>query len=100
MPGIDERVIEHSLNIDPMKKPIQQKRQVFTPEQNKAVMEEVEKLLTAGFIQVVYYLEWLEKTEKWTGYWFSGQTGDIIINIIFKILNYINKNIISLLLII
>ena len=50
MPGIDRRVIEHSLNIYATKKPIQQKRRVFAPEQNKAITEEVEKLLTAGFI--------------------------------------------------
>ena len=59
MPGIDRQVIEHSLNVDPMKKPVQQKRLVFTLKRNKVVMEEVEKLLTAGFIREVYYPEWL-----------------------------------------
>ena len=59
MPGIDRRVIEHSLNIYATKKPIQQKRRVFASEQNKAIMEEVEKLLTAGFIREVYYPKWL-----------------------------------------
>ena len=59
MPGIDEQVIEHSLNVDPTKKPIQHKRQVFAAEWNKAVMEKVEKLLVARFIREVYYLEWL-----------------------------------------
>ena len=52
-------MIEHSLNVDLMKKPVQQKRQVFAQERNKVVMEEVEKLLTIGFIQEVYYPEWL-----------------------------------------
>ena len=50
MLGIDEQVIEHSLNVNPTKKPIQQKRRVFTPEINKPVMEGVEKFLAAGFI--------------------------------------------------
>ena len=50
MPGIDGQVIEHSLNVNPKKKPAKQKRQVFTLEQNKAIMEEVEKLLAARFI--------------------------------------------------
>ena len=59
MSGIDKRVIVHSLNVNPKKKPIQQKRRVFTPERNKAVMEEVEKLLAARFIREVYYPEWL-----------------------------------------
>ena len=55
-----------------MKKPIQQKKQVFALEQNKAVMEEVKKLLTVGFIWEVYYPEWLANVvvvkkynEKW-----------------------------------
>jgi len=38
MLGIEKQVIEHSLNVDPMKKPVQQKRRVFAPEENKAVM--------------------------------------------------------------
>ena len=59
MSGIDEQVIEHSLNVNPTKKPIQQKRRVFAPEQNKAVMEGVEKFLAAGFIWEVYYPKWL-----------------------------------------
>nr|XP_023900738.1 uncharacterized protein LOC112012591 [Quercus suber] len=72
MPRVDEQVIEHSLNVDPTKKPVQQKRRVFAPERNKAVMEEVKKLLVAGFIREVYYPEWLanvvmvkKSNEKW-----------------------------------
>lgn len=55
MPDIDDRVIEHQLNVDPMKKPIQQKFRVFASERNMAIMEEVEKLLTVGFIREVFY---------------------------------------------
>ena len=72
MPGIDRRVIEHSLNIYATKKPIQQKRRVFASEQNKAIMEEVEKLLTAGFIREVYYPKWLVNVvmvKKSSGKW-------------------------------
>ena len=72
MPGIDRRVIEHSLNIYATKKPIQQKRRVSAPEQNKAIMEEVEKLLTAGFIREVYYPKWLVNVvmvKKSSGKW-------------------------------
>ena len=32
---------------------------VFAPEQNKTIMDEVDKLLVAYFIREVYYLEWL-----------------------------------------
>ena len=52
-------MIKHSLNVDLTKKFVQQKRQVFTLERNKAIMEEVKKLLTAGFIREVYYPKWL-----------------------------------------
>ena len=59
MPGISPRVIEHKLNVNPKKKPIQQKRRAFTPERNQTITNEVNKLLTAGFIREVYYPEWL-----------------------------------------
>ena len=72
MPGIDNKVIKHMLNVDPNRKPIEQKRQVFAPKRNKAVVEEVEKLLNVGFIREVYYPEWLanvvmvkKSNEKW-----------------------------------
>ena len=59
MPSISPRVIEHKLNVNPKKKPIQQKRRAFTPERNQTITDEVNKLLTAGFIREVYYPEWL-----------------------------------------
>ena len=43
MPGILASIIQHRLNIDPEKKLVQQRR-------NKAVMDEVNKLLVANFI--------------------------------------------------
>ena len=58
MPSINGNVIERYLNVDPTKKPIQQKCRFLALEQNIAVMEEVEKLLTMGFMQEVYYHEW------------------------------------------
>ena len=59
MSGIPTDIIQHHLNVDPEKKPIQQRGRVFTPERNKAVMDEVNKLLAANFIREVYYPEWL-----------------------------------------
>ena len=72
MPGIDRRVIEQSLNVDPTKKPVQQKRWVFAPERNKVIMEEVEELLTVGFIREVYYPKWFANivmVKKSNGKW-------------------------------
>ncbi|XP_023889848.1 uncharacterized protein LOC112001909 [Quercus suber] len=72
MPGIENEVIEHKLNVDPAKKPVQQRRRTFALEQNKAIMEEVDKLLTAGFIREIYYPEWLANVvmvKKSNGKW-------------------------------
>ena len=55
VPGIDPSVIVHRLNVNPASSPIRQKKQVFAQERDKAVAEEVRKLLEAGFIREVYY---------------------------------------------
>ena len=59
MPGIDTSVIVHRLNMSPSSSPIRQKKQVFAQERDKAIAEEVQKLLEADFIREVYYLDWL-----------------------------------------
>uniref|UniRef100_A0A2N9ELT3 RNase H type-1 domain-containing protein n=1 Tax=Fagus sylvatica TaxID=28930 RepID=A0A2N9ELT3_FAGSY len=72
MPGISNEVIVHKLNVNPSIYPVKQKRRVFAIERNAAVMEEVDKLLTTGFIREVYYLEWLANVvmvKKSTGKW-------------------------------
>ena len=55
MPAISMKVIQHKLNVDPEKKPVHQRRQVFAPKRNQVITDEVNKLLTAGFIREVYY---------------------------------------------
>ena len=72
MPGIPASIIQHHLNVDPEKKPVQQRRRIFTPKRNKAVMDEVNKLLTANFIREVHYPEWLANVvmvKKTNGKW-------------------------------
>ena len=59
MGGIDPTVITHRLNVNPSFKPIKQKRRSFAPERQKAINEEVGKLLQAGAIREVEYPEWL-----------------------------------------
>ena len=59
MPGIDPLVIVHRLNVDPDSPSVRQKKRVFAQERDKAVAEEVRKLLEAGFIREVYYPNWL-----------------------------------------
>ena len=50
MPEIDPSVIAHRLNVNPTSSPIRQKKRVFTQERDKAIAEEVRKLLEAYFI--------------------------------------------------
>ena len=59
MGGIDPAVITHRLNVSPSFKPVKQKRKSFSPERQKAINEEVGKLLQANAIREVEYPEWL-----------------------------------------
>ncbi|XP_048615611.1 uncharacterized protein LOC125588347 [Brassica napus] len=72
MKGIDPAVTSHELHIDPTFKPIRQKRRKLGPERSKAINEEVDRLLDAGFITEVRYPKWLanpvvvkKKNGKW-----------------------------------
>ena len=59
MPGIDSSIIVHRLNVNLASLPIQQKKRLFAQKRDKAIAEEVRKLLEAGFIREVYYPDWL-----------------------------------------
>ena len=72
MPGINPSVIVHRLNVNPTSSPIRQKKRVFAQERDKAIAEEVRKLLEAGFIREVYYPDWLANVvmvKKSNGKW-------------------------------
>ena len=75
MGGIDPAIITHMLNISPSFKPVKQKRRSFAPEREKAINEEVSKLLQAGTIREVEYPGWLanvvlvkKANDKWRLY--------------------------------
>ena len=71
MGGIDPAIITHKLNVSPSFKPVKQKRS-FALERQKAINEEVDKLLQAGAIREVEYPEWLPKVvlvKKANGKW-------------------------------
>jgi len=55
IPGIDLRLITHKLSVDSLAKPGRQKRRTFVVIKNQAIVEEVNKLLKAGFIHEVIY---------------------------------------------
>ena len=72
MGGIDLAVITHKLNVNPSFKPVKQKRRSFTLERQKAINEEVAKLLKADAIREVKYPEWLANVvlvKKANGKW-------------------------------
>ena len=72
MGGIDPTVITHRLNTNPSFKPVKQKRRSFALERQKAINEEVSKLLQAGAIREVEYPEWLANVvlvKKANGKW-------------------------------
>jgi hypothetical protein len=72
MPGIDPSVIVHKLNVELNRRPVKQRRRTFAAKRNQAIVEEVEKLLKAGFIREVDYPEWLSNVvlvKKSNGKW-------------------------------
>ena len=72
MGRIDHAIITHKLNTNPSFKSVKQKRRSFAPERQKAINEEVSKLLQAGAIREVEYPEWLANVvliKKANGKW-------------------------------
>ena len=72
MGGINPTIITHRLNVSPSFKPIKQKRRSFAPERQKAINEEVDKLIQTRAIREVEYPEWLANVvlvKKANGKW-------------------------------
>jgi hypothetical protein len=59
MPDVPWHLIEHSLNVSKITKPIKQKLRRFTHDKKEAIRVEVTWLLVARFIKEVYHPEWL-----------------------------------------
>jgi hypothetical protein len=55
IPRIPKEVIEHHLKIYPDARPVQQKPQKQSIEQQNFIREEIRKLLNVGFIQEVHH---------------------------------------------
>ena len=72
MGGIDPVIITHRLSVSPSFKQIKKKRRSFATERQKAINEDVGKLLQAGGIREVEYPEWLANVvlvKKANGKW-------------------------------
>lgn len=64
----------HQLNVDPEHQPMRQKKRSFTPEHQKAIEDEANKLLEAHFIREVQYPKWLVNMvliKKASGQWYT-----------------------------
>ncbi|KAL0427700.1 UNVERIFIED_CONTAM: hypothetical protein Slati_2944800 [Sesamum latifolium] len=57
--GISPEVISHHLNIDPRIKQVKQKKRHFSPEKDKIIQAEVDKLMAAGHVKEIQFPEWL-----------------------------------------
>ena len=72
MPGISPSVISHSLSVNPLVRPIKQKKRKLGPERLIAVRQEIAKLQKAYFIREVHYPDWLSNVvmvKKASGKW-------------------------------
>ena len=59
MPSLDAGLVVHSLNVDPGVRPVVQPARVFHTEVEAQIIQEVKKLLTAGFIKPIQHPKWL-----------------------------------------
>jgi len=59
MPGISREVAKHSLDIRSNSKPVKQCLRHIDELKRRAIGEELQKLLAAGFIKEVFHPEWL-----------------------------------------
>ncbi|GJU33126.1 reverse transcriptase domain-containing protein [Tanacetum coccineum] len=72
MTGVPRHTAEHHLNVREGCSPIKQKKRGQVPERNKAIQEEVEKLVDAGIMKEVHYHNWLSNpvmVKKHDGSW-------------------------------
>uniref|UniRef100_A0A2N9G4R5 RNA-directed DNA polymerase n=1 Tax=Fagus sylvatica TaxID=28930 RepID=A0A2N9G4R5_FAGSY len=58
-PGIDPKLVAHSLNVEPGTRPVVQSMRTFHPEVEAQITQEVKKLLSAGFIKPIQHPRWL-----------------------------------------
>uniref|UniRef100_A0A2N9J8Z5 RNA-directed DNA polymerase n=1 Tax=Fagus sylvatica TaxID=28930 RepID=A0A2N9J8Z5_FAGSY len=59
MPGIDSKLVAHSLNVESGTRPVVQSMRTFHPEVEAQITQEVKKLLSAGFIKPIQHPRWL-----------------------------------------
>ena len=73
MPGIDPDFMSHQLAIEPITRPVAQRKRKLTEKERRIVQEKTNKLLTVGFIREIKYTTWLSNVvlveKKTSGTW-------------------------------
>lgn len=72
MTGVPRNIAEHKLNIREGYTPVRQKKRGQAPERNKAINDDVAKLVEAGIMREVHYHDWLSNpvlVKKSDGSW-------------------------------
>ncbi|GJT75876.1 reverse transcriptase domain-containing protein [Tanacetum coccineum] len=72
MTGVPRHMAEHRLNVREGCPPVRQKKRGQASERNKAIQEEVDKLVDAGIMKEVHYYSWLSNpvmVKKHDGSW-------------------------------
>lgn len=59
MTDINPSVMVHHLNVDNYVRLVKQKKRTFSVEKNRAIKDEIDKLLAADFIEPCDYPSWL-----------------------------------------
>ena len=59
IPGLDPRLVAHTLNVDLEAKPVAQLARIFHTEIEGQTVKEVQKLLAAGFIKPIQHPRWI-----------------------------------------
>jgi hypothetical protein len=70
--GVNRDIIEHSLNVDPTFRPRKHRLRKMSDDKAEGAQNKVKRLLSAGVIREVTYLEWLANTvmvKKANGKW-------------------------------
>ena len=57
--GLDLEMMAHAFNIEPRAKLVVQPRRIFYPNVEAQIVQEVKKLLAAGFIKPIEHPQWL-----------------------------------------
>jgi hypothetical protein len=57
--AVPGELAEHRIDVNEGSKPVKQQLRRFSPDKKEAIKKEITKLMAAGFIREILYLDWL-----------------------------------------